>query len=289
MEVRRMYKQLIGFTLTGMYNYFQIKESPLFNNITLFEGGTVYNNEWEDGQVIPPIDKQVMIDYIMEEGCDLYTKRVNPDRFKTMCENFFKAQYNNFRMIWIALNMNYNPIDNYDRHEYILDEYNSSTKRTDSTHYRDTNDLELKGKEKTVETPKGFETVTNTITGKQITTNKVSAMNDIDYAPHDYSEVEFPVNETKTEYDNTRKNETEIEYGSSNSKRENNGTFEHIYLDGNDLNEHLGDDTRKIWSHGNIGIEKTSSIIKAELELRQFNFYTYVARTFTNELLLEVY
>ena len=283
-----MYKNLIGFTLTGMYNYFDIKESPLFHNIRLFEVGTVYANEWEEGQVIPPINKTTMVNYIMEEGSDLYTRRVNPDRFKTMVESFFDAQYNNLRMIWIALNMNYNPIDNYDRHEYILDEYNSSNKRTDSTHYKDTNDLTLKGKEKVTETPSGKENVKNTFTGKQTTTNTISAMNSSNYAPRDKSEVDFPTQDSETSFTN-RKTEVETEYGSSNSKRENNGVFEHIYLDGNDLNEHLGDDTRKIWAHGNIGVEKTSSIIKAEIEMREFNFYLYVARQFSKELLLEVY
>lgn len=284
-----MYKNLIGFTLTGMYNYFEIKESSLFKDIRLFEGGTVYNNEWEDGQEIPPINKTTLVNYIMEEGSDLYTRRVNPDRFKAMVESFFDAQYNNMRMIWIALNMNYNPIDNYDRHEYILDEYDSSNKRTDSTHYKDTNDLTLKGKEKVTETPQGFESVTNSYTGKQTTTNTTSAMNSSTYAPHDKSEVEFPVQTSKTEFDSSRKTEVETEYSSSNSTRKNEGVFEHIYLDGYDLNEHLGDDTRKIWAHGNIGTKETSAIIENEIKLRQFNFYLYFARCFSSELLLEVY
>ncbi len=284
-----MYKQLQGFTLTGMYNYFQITESPLFKDIKLFEGGVVFNNEWEDGQEIPPIDKDIVIDYIMEEGCDLYTRRLNPDRFKLLVNDFFNAQYNNFRMMWIALNMNYNPIDNYDRHEYILDEYNSSTKRTDSTHYKDTNDLTLKGKEKTTETPSGKDKIEVDYDDKQTTENKVSAENDSGYAPHDKTEVDLPKQTTTTSFENNRKTEVEIEYGSSNTTRKNEGEFEHIYLDGNDLNEHLGDDTKKIWAHGNIGVKETSEIIANELKLRQFNFYNYIARCFAHELLLEVY
>ena len=284
-----MYKNLQGFTLTGMYNYFNIVEHPLFENIRLFEGGTVYNNEWEDGQEIPAIDKAVLVDCILEEGCDLFTYRNIPDRFKIMVNRFFDANYNNFRMMWIALNMNYNPIDNYDRHEYILDEYNSSTKRTDSTHYKDTNDTTYKGKEKTTVTPTGKEKVSQKYESNQITTNMVSAENQSDFINADKSTVALPDNYTETEFTNSRKTETETEYGSSNSNRKDESEFEHIYLDGNDLNEHLGDDTKKIWAHGNIGVEKTSSIIKAELELRQFNFYTYVARLFAKDLLMEVY
>ena len=53
--------------------------------------------------------------------------------------------------------------------------------------------------------------------------------------------------------------------------------------------EHLGDDTKKIWAHGNIGVEKTSSIIKAEIEMRQFNFYEMVSKLFSKKLLLEIY
>ena len=277
---------LAGFTLAGMYNYFEIIESPLFEDIDLFEGGYVYcDANWEEPQEIPAIDKDVLVDYILEGCGELQCWRQNPSRFKVMTERFFSANYNNFRMMWIALNMNYNPIDNYDRHEYILDTFGSSHKRTDSTHYRDTNDIDIVGKEKTTDTPTGSETTTNKYDNHQITENKISADNSSGYQEDNKSDVTMADTTTKLSFTDNRKTVSELEY----TNRANNGTFEHIYLDGNDLNEHLGNDTKKIWAHGNIGTKETSAIIENELKLRQFNFYEYVARLFEAKLMMEVY
>ena len=280
-----MYR-LSGFTLSGMYNYFNIIEEPLFKDIDLFEGGTVYCDEnWETPQEIPAINKNVLVDYILEGCGELQCWRQNPDRFKLMSERFFTANYNNFRMMWIALNMNYNPIDNYDRHEYILDDYHSKHKRTDTTHYKDTNDVDILGLERNTETPSGSETTTNKFDNHQITENTISADNSSGYQSDNKSDVTMADTTTKLTYDQGRQTVNELQY----FDRANNGTFEHIYLDGNDLNEHLGDDTRKIWAHGNIGVKETSEIIQNELKLRQFNFYNYVARLYEKELMMEVY
>lgn len=277
---------LAGFTLGGVYNYFEKIEQPLFEDIELFEGGTVYaDTTWENPQEIPAIDKDVMIDYIMELGCDLQVWRQNPNRFKLMTERFFKANYNNFRMMWIALNMDYNPIDNYDKHEYIIDEYDSLHRRTDTTHYKDTNDLDIVGKEKTTETPTGSETTTNKYDNHQITENTISADNSSGYQEDNKSDVTMADTTTKLSFTENRKTVSELEY----NNRANNGTFEHTYLDGNDLNEHQGDDTHKSWIHGNAGTTMTADIIAKELEMRQFDFYDYVAKLYSKRLLMEVY
>lgn len=276
---------IYGFSLTGMKHYFDLVNEPLFKDIILFQGGVVYNNEWEDGQEIPPIDKDTLVNYIMEYNNSLFPVRQIPEQFKANVNYFFKANYNNFRMMWIALNMNYNPIDNYDRHEYILDEYDSSTKRTDSTHYKDKNDLKYEGVETRTNTPSGKESVKTEFTGNDEVENKISADNTSSYDPHTQTITTHPTQTNTTEFTNNRKTEDKLEF----TNRHDNNLFEHIYLDGNDLNEHLGNDTRKIWAHGNIGAEKTSSIIKAELEMRQFDFYEYVANLFSKKLLLEVY
>lgn len=276
---------LQGFTLEGMYNYFDKMEKPLFEHIHLFEGGIVLNNEWEQGEYIPPIDKNLVIDYIMEYNNGLLTYRQIPDRFKLMVENFFESNYQAFKVIWLAINLSYNPIDNYDRKEYQLQEYDSSHKRTDSTHYKNTDDLDYKGNETTTVTPSGSESVATSYSGNEITTNTLSADNNDNWKNDTKSEVNRPT-ETSTTTFSSR--ETETEKGFTN--RSDNRTFEHIYLDGNDLNEHLGEDTLKIWAHGNIGTKETSEIWSNEVKQRMaFNFYEMVAKKFAKALLLEIY
>ena len=279
-----MYNQY-GFTLYGVNNYFELTEEPLFQNIELFQGGTVFNNEWEDGQVIPAIDKNVLINQIMEDNGDLLCFRQIPDQFKRNVNMFFKSYYQQFKVVWIALNMNYNPIDNYDRHEYILDEYNSNNKRTDKTHYKDTNDLEKLGTETSTNTPSGKDFNKITYTGKEIQTNMISADNATGFQNDTKTELEKPTLEQHENSFENRQTTDVLSFGN----RKDKGTFEHIYLDGYDLNEHLGEDTTKIWAHGNVGTTMTSQIIKNEIELRQFNFYEWVSRLFSKKLLLEIY
>jgi hypothetical protein len=274
-----------GFTLEGVYNYFEKKEQPLFENISLFQGGTVFNNEWEDGEVIPPINKDLVVDYIMENNNGLLCYRQNPDRFKHMVENFFESNYQAFKVIWLAINLSYNPIDNYDRKEYHLNEYNSSNTRTDTTRYKNTDDTNYLGVENESVTPSGTESVATSYNGNEITTNTLSADNNENWSNDTKSEVNRPT-ETSTTSFSSRTTDTEKSF----TNRWDKGTFEHIYISGNDLTEHGGDDTLKVWSHGNIGVAKTSEIWTDEVKARlSFNFYEMVAKKFAQALLLEIY
>ena len=279
--------EIQGITLEGMYNYFDIIHEPLFENITLFEGGTVYNNEWEEGQIIPAINKDLIIDYIMEYNNGLACYRQIPNRFKLMVENFFKSNYQAFKMIWLAINLDYNPIDNYDRKEYHLNEYNSNNKRTDSTQYKNVDTKEYKGSETDTNTPTGKEQHQTSYTGNEIHTNTMSADNSNTWVNDTKNDIERPTETNTTEFLNNRKTTDVHEFSND---RKDIDTFEHFYLSGYDLNEHLGDDTLKIWAHGNIGTKETSEIWLNEVKARaSFNFYEMVSKKFAESLLLQIY
>lgn len=276
-----------GITLEGMYNYFELIEEPLFKDIHLFEGGTVYNNEWEEGQIIPPINKNIVIDYIMEYNNGLTCYRQIPDRFKQMVNNFFESNYQAFKMIWLAINLDYNPIDNYDRKEYHLNEYDSSTRRTDTTNYKNTDTKEYKGYELDTNTPTGSEQNQTTFSGNEERVNQMSADNNENWSNDTKETITKPtITDTKS-FTNSRKTTDKHEFSND---RKDIDTFEHFYVSGNDLNEHLGDDTLKIWSHGNIGVAKTSEIWLDECKARaSFNFYELVSKKFAESLLLEIF
>ena len=278
---------LAGITLEGMYDYFNTIHEPLFENIKLFEGGIVYNNEWESGQEIPPINKTVLIDYIMEYNNGLMCYRQIPNRFKLMVENFFESNYQAFKMIWLAINLDYNPIDNYDRKEYHLNEYNSSNKRTDSTNYKNTDTKEFIGFETDTNTPTGKEKNEISFSDDEIHTNYMSADNENDWVKDTKNEINKPTETHTTSFEEQRQTVDKHEFSND---RKDIDTFEHFYVSGNDLNEHLGDDTLKIWSHGNIGIKETSEIWLNEVRARlSFNFYETVAKKFAESLLLQIY
>ena len=81
-----------GFTLYGVYDYFEEKEEPLFENIRLYNGGT-YAPGTEYEQIIPAIDKNVLTDEIIERWGDFLCWRQIPDMFKSNVIRFFSKNY----------------------------------------------------------------------------------------------------------------------------------------------------------------------------------------------------
>lgn len=304
---------IAGFTLNGIYNYFEKtsedgENTPLFNDIELYQGGTVYSNEFEDGFEIPPMNKEDLIDEIMENSGELLTYRQNPFRFKRMVNQFFAINKHNFERIWISLWMDYSPIDNYDRHEYHNNEYDSIMTNEDSKVRRDNtifnpsgseSDLtEFHGSEKTVETPTGDETIKRTTNTDESVTEQVAADNSSSWE-NSTKTTTSPAETTETHgFSQTRKTTTDFEYQngrfdetthSFSSDRQDESTTISQVTSGDTKDIHSGNDYLTIWAHGNIGVAKTSEIIEDEIRLRAFNFYEYVAEKFEEKLLIRIY
>lgn len=268
-----------GFSLYGMINYFELKEEPLFEDIELFEGATVYEQE------VPAIDKDEL-SFLIEEQCgDLLCYRQIPDRFKRAVENFFKINYENFSKLWIALMLQYNPLENYDRIENWREAYNSYTQRTDTTHYKNTDDLNYLGSETNTEKPTGSEKNTKVQTGDDITTNYVSADSSTDWEKDTKQEHEPPTKIEDTLSFTNRETENKLEFTNRFDKR----TFEHTYLDGNDKNDHKGYDDHAGRIHGNIGVMSSQKLVNESIELGKTNFYQYVTDLFEKQLMLQNY
>lgn len=268
-----------GFTLNGMYHYFNdLKEEPLFVNIKLYNGGTEYE------QTIPAIDYGCVVFTIMEQSGELLPYRQIPDRFKAAVENFFESYYESFKKLWIALNMQYNPIENYDRMESWKDTYNSDQTRIDSTNYKETDDVDYVGSETDTLSKTGSEKNTNQQTGTTITTNELSADNG-GWQNDTRSTVDPPTKIDDT-LSFTDRQDTNVH---NFTGRADNRTFEHTYLNGNDKNEHRGYDERSGRAHGNIGVLTSQQMVLSSLEIGKINFYTYIADLFERELLMQLY
>lgn len=269
----------MGFSLYGVINYFNLKEEPLFENITLYTGGVEYD------QTIPPIDKDELV-FLIEEQCgDLLCYRQIPDRFKKCVENFFKINYENFTKLWIALMMDYNPIENYDRTEDWKDSYNSFHDRTDTTEYHDTNSKDYSGKERETVTPSGTEKHTEAQTGNTITTNQLSADDSETWRNDTKSEVTPPTKTEDTLSFTDRQTQTDKEFFERNDLE----TFTHYYDQGSDKNEHRGHDDRHGHIHGNIGVLSSQEMIEKSINIAKTNFYQFVTDLFEKQLMLQNY
>lgn len=253
---------IAGMTLGGVYNYFNIIDKPLFENITLYPGGTFGEGTTEE-QTIPAIDKSIVIDEIMEHWASFFVWRQQPEVFKALTNKFFSKNYDNFARMWTALNLDYNPIFNYDRKEDSKETYNSFTEETDRRTWKD----------ETNETPTGKETTDITHASNEVVETQRSADNDSGYSPKEKVTTTMAPDKHETSFDNRN---TQII-----TERKNPG--------GTDKNEHRGHDDHTAHMRGNVGTTKTQDMVSDELELRKFDFYRFIADKYAREMLLIVY
>ena len=94
-------------TLYGMYQY----DPTLFDGVTLPEG----------------MDKTLMVNQIIRQSGDLFPYYQVPPEVKTTITEWFTRRKDNFSKLWQGFTSDYNPIENYDRHE-------DSTETPDITH-----------------------------------------------------------------------------------------------------------------------------------------------------------
>ncbi len=307
-----------GITLNGMYNYFETTEAPLFENINVFEGGEYYD------QTIPPMDKDILIDTIMEDNGEFICYRQIPDRFKIMATHFFEKNESNFIKMWIALNMDFNPIFNYDRYEESEDinSYNSDmtksgsesdqgdstlTKSGAETHKIDNSTGNYKIKEKVAETETNFKNLSSdsnsvkyrgisadNIGNSQVTTagSYVAESMETETAIPTKTELLQGTNPGETSYSGVGY-EVDI-YGKdvntiADRKDKTEVDMEHKYNNVKDAHTGHDDLNHSAHMYGNIGVTTSTAMIKEILELYNFNLYNYISDLFRKELLFEIY
>lgn len=90
-----------------------------FNNVIQYSRD-VLNDEnyiFKDIVLVDGIDKDVLINNIMDK-CAVFTPIDNdPLLLKQRIDNFFKKNYDVYKRLYEAYNLEYNPIDNYNRTE----------------------------------------------------------------------------------------------------------------------------------------------------------------------------
>lgn len=288
-----MYKQS-GFTLYGTDYYFKLaklegdQEKELFEDIDLFEGGEFYDQEIEG------IDPEILYNEILCRYGECLTYEQNPILFKKYSDSFFKKNYKNFAKMQIALQMEFNPLYNYDRYEDSTDKdtYNSATEKEGSeTSKLDNSTGSYKEKITPSETTTKYSNLSNDSNGVRYT--GVSADNNgatgvttaSNYSPQSM-EVDT-VTPSKTEIEVNTSGETSFE-----------GVGYSVNTYGKNINasdprkdKHTGNDTRKHDAHiwGNIGVVTSTQMIKEVLELYDFDIYKYIADKYAKERLLLLY
>lgn len=229
---------LAKITMTGQETYLQYKNQSLFDLFVLPEG----------------IDQDNCVDNIMLEGGEFETLYSDPEFMRAAIGTWSSKHYRTFKK-WIdALNIEYEPLENYDRVEDWTD---SGTEKSKNTFVDDS-----ETKSNSTSNSSGSSTQDGH------TEDQVSA-----FDSNDYQESEKHIINT---------GETHEDEVASNSKVENDS------VQTNDFNK----DDKNIHSgriHGNIGVTTSQQMLQSELDIARFNIVQQITDLFLCELCICVY
>ena len=287
-------------TLNGMFQY----------DPTLF-----------DGMILPEdYDRDALLAEIMTRCGQLYPYHQVPSILKSNIRLWFSRNFLNFDRIMEALLAEYNPIENYDRDEYwkrtpdLTDESDHTGKDTLQLSGKDTDQasgsdtLQLSGTD--TDQASGTDTTTRTYTNYNETSTRtgtdtvektVSAFDSSVYEPSEktvetFGSVADSKNITGSYADATaygKKDETtygrkdETTYGRKDETTY--GRKDEQSYDSTVTDRHTGTEEYESRIHGNIGVTTSQQMIQSEIELRQFDIYSDIARRFEHEFIVQVY
>lgn len=223
-------------TLTGLYQYMsQLHDVDIFAGLTLPEG----------------IDKDICIDTIMFECGEFETLYADGNVMASAIKRWSDKWYRTFYKWITALNIDYSPLENYDRTETGTEHRANSGGFTNESESNFTNE--------------------NTLTDRQErqieTDNSTSAFN----------------SNTMQAKDRTVQNDKIVD-GNSVTNGEGNSAS-------TDTNTHTDTDdiTKNLHIHGNVGVTTSQEMLKSELDIARFNIYNQIADLFMEELTIPVY
>lgn len=237
-------------TLIGLFRF----DNNLFSELSLPDG----------------IDKDLFVDCLLLEKGELEV--LYPDReFLKGAIGIWGRKWSRTFKKWIeALNIEYDPLYNYDR----IEEWEDNSKGTNIN--TQTNDLTIHN---TGNVDTEFDTegsATDTGTNDMTVTEKVSAFNSSTFENKNQAITDQDTTNTNTHNDNGTNNE-EHEDTTTNT-----GT---IKDDGSDSR----DSTHKGHLYGNIGVTTSQQMLEAELDIDMWNIYEKMSDIFSNELLIGVW
>ena len=120
-------------TLYGMYKY----DPTLFDGVILPDG----------------MDKTIMVNQIIRQSGDLFPYYQVPPEVKTAITEWFTRRKDNFAKLGQGFTAEYNPIENYDRHEDSTETPDITHTLTNSGEDASTNEADVQGYNATDYTP----------------------------------------------------------------------------------------------------------------------------------------
>ena len=241
--------------------------SAKITTVGFYQYMNAYNNDLFGLLNLPPgIDKDTLVNNIMLRGGEFEVVYSNPDFYKSAIGLWSNKHYRTFEK-WInALNIDYNPLENYDR----MEEWSDSGSRTNTGTVSDSGIRKNTGTQSTESSGKdNFKGSGNTTSSDEISAyNSNSFQNDKKNTTNSSNS-----SETNTTANNTRTDN--LSESNSNTRTDN-------------LSEKTNSD-RKGRAHGNIGVTTSQQMLQSELDIAKWNIYEKITDLFLSEFCIMVY
>lgn len=237
---------IMKMTMLGLENGLKPTNESIFDLLTLPDG----------------INKDDLVDNIILEGGEFEVLYADPHFFRQAVYTWSRKHYRTFEKWVAALNIEYHPLENYDRMEEWTDTGKevSNKKNNDSMSSNGTNNVDETVKEHD-------KTDTNTVTE-----NTVSAYDSSSYQPADKTEVDDSVDRNDNIDRTSKANNTNktTSTGNEDYTKDNNG-------------KHVGR------VHGNVGVTTSQTMLQSELDIARFSIIQQITDLFLTEFTLMVY
>ena len=256
--------------------------------VTLQNLTELYPTILEDNIVLPDgLEKNTLKSVIMMRLGLCWPVYDEPEVFGEMLYSWCISHAWNIERLIKVTEVDYAPLENYDRHENFTDKNSGGTTTSDvNTNTRDQSDVNTNTANRTFKTDSETTGVGSSETGTENTNiNTVSA----------YNSVEFE-NDNKTESDGSSStktsssgeiDETKKETGTYTDSRKLTGTM----TDSRTINViNNGDSNHSGRAHGNIGVTTTQEMFKQELALLSgYNLYYTICNWIERDFFIQVY
>ena len=254
----------------------------------------------------PNYDPDLLLGTIMEKGASMEPIDYDPDSYYAGAAFWFRKWKRTFNDWLTALDIEYNPLENYDRKEDWTDtDENSGTDGTTRTTTEVTDGAKTHSNSftssETVDTDTSDFTTTSSTevmdkdtSNDSTTENKTSAFDSAVYEEKDKSITNGTgTDDTTTTLSGTDNSTGTVDTTTATTSSESGSdtddttvtTTENI--SGTNGNSREGVHTGRI--HGNIGVTTSQQMLKAELDLKYWNVYNHMADLFLHDMVVTIY
>lgn len=280
-------------SLMGFERYMNRQNKSMFDDIVLPEG----------------IDKNVLVNTILVESGDFEVLYTNPEFMHLYIKNWFLRKNKTFEHWLAATNIEYSPLENYDRIEDYEDNSAGSFNNTSSNNSNNSfsnainittnGEFSNKGSSNGTDTRSTTtnETLTDSMGAQSSTTeDKVSAFDSSDYSPKDKTDTNnaayTDTHTTDSEINDSVTSANSSSDSGTNSNKTNTGTSgtNETTEEGSESGSNTNKNTHSGRIHGNVGVTTSQQMLDAEMKLwASIDVYKSIADLFVTDFCIMIY